>query len=342
MLLETLRRRYRVCVTASVGVAALIACTSDDPAGPASPGASAEDAGGTTPPSGTLFGDADTTPVEEPRCVNMDFLFVIDNSKTMGARQDQLAANAGPLFAKLDAFAQTCGDQFDYRVAFTTSDRSMTWTMTVPPEFPPFDPFTSVGDDGRFRQVCAMTRPWIQRTDADREANFACAIKVGITGSDIEMPFESMELALTARVADGGPNAGFLRPDALLAIVVVTDEDDCSRKDDNFVLGLSGDCSVPPGEDAGAGWLGPATYVAALDAIKGRRELWTFAGIAGDRYCQDPEDEMKSANEAYRVKEFVQLAGDNAVFGSICEEDLTPALDAALQKFAVVRQKLVK
>ena len=33
-----------------------------------------------------------------------------------------------------------------------------------------------------------------------------------------------------------GPNAGFLRPDALLGVVIMTDEDDCSRTDNNFQI----------------------------------------------------------------------------------------------------------
>ena len=33
-----------------------------------------------------------------------------------------------------------------------------------------------------------------------------------------------------------GTNSGFLRPDALLAVVILTDEDDCSREDNNFTI----------------------------------------------------------------------------------------------------------
>ena len=49
------------------------------------------------------------------------------------------------------------------------------------------------------------------------------------------MPLYAAELALVDRVADG-TNAGFRRDDALLAIVILTDEDDCSREDNNFTI----------------------------------------------------------------------------------------------------------
>ena len=40
-----------------------------------------------------------------------------------------------------------------------------------------------------------------------------------------------------------------------------------------------------------------------------------------------------SADEVFRLKEFVGLVGDTGVFSSICEGDLTGALDEALGTF---------
>jgi len=63
-------------------------------------------------------------------------------------------------------------------------------------------------------------------------ANLTTAFKdnvlVGIHGAGREQPFRAVELALSSQLASGGENVGFLRPGARLAIIFVTDEDDCS------------------------------------------------------------------------------------------------------------------
>jgi hypothetical protein len=58
---------------------------------------------------------------------------------------------------------------------------------------------------------------------------FSCIASVGVQGCGFEQQLEAMRMALdTTEVPE---NQGFLRPDALLAIVFVTDEDDCSVSD---------------------------------------------------------------------------------------------------------------
>src|SRR5262249_21797498 len=58
---------------------------------------------------------------------------------------------------------------------------------------------------------------------------FGCIARLGATGCGFEHQFAA---TLRALGADGSPaptqNAGFLRPDAYLAIVMLTNEDDCS------------------------------------------------------------------------------------------------------------------
>jgi hypothetical protein len=57
---------------------------------------------------------------------------------------------------------------------------------------------------------------------------FATMAKVGSGGCGFEQPLAAMRAALDpANTA----NAGFLRPEAILGVVFVTDEDDCSAKD---------------------------------------------------------------------------------------------------------------
>ena len=63
-----------------------------------------------------------------------------------------------------------------------------------------------------------------------------CHVNLGIGGCGLEQPLEAIRRALITQSTEGGPNAGFLRPDATLAILLLTDEDDgsvreCSQHD---------------------------------------------------------------------------------------------------------------
>jgi hypothetical protein len=63
----------------------------------------------------------------------------------------------------------------------------------------------------------------------DVEAAFQCIASVGDIGCGFEHQLESVYHALTAGVPE---NQGFLRDDAVLAVVFLTDEDDCSAPPD--------------------------------------------------------------------------------------------------------------
>jgi hypothetical protein len=58
-----------------------------------------------------------------------------------------------------------------------------------------------------------------------------CIGSLGTGGCGFEQPLEAMRRALDGSV---GENAGFLRGDALLVVVILTNEDDCSASDTNL------------------------------------------------------------------------------------------------------------
>src|SRR5262249_25630381 len=60
------------------------------------------------------------------------------------------------------------------------------------------------------------------------EDTFSCMASVGDGGCGFEQQLESVHRALERSTVAADVNAGFLRDDALLAVVWVTDEDDCS------------------------------------------------------------------------------------------------------------------
>lgn len=76
----------------------------------------------------------------------------------------------------------------------------------------------------------------------------------------------------------------------------------------------------------------PSSTVDFLDTLKGNRSRWATAVIAGPG-PGDCTSELSDAEEATRLRDFVQQTGDNAVLSSICEDDLSGALAEALETF---------
>jgi hypothetical protein len=139
------------------------------------------------------------------------------------------------------------------------------------------------------------------------------------------MPLLMSKWALSERIMDS-TNAGFLRDDALLAIVYLTDENDSSTTANNWTIGFAGGDPMPT-------WH-PTDQVQFLDALKGNRTRWAAGVIAGDGNCSSS---FGDAVDATRLKEFVNLANGNgttqATFSSICAGDLAGSLQQTLNLF---------
>jgi hypothetical protein len=253
----------------------------------------------------------------------MDILFVVDDSGSMSEEQSNLATNFPQFINVLDNYTTSSGDALDYRVAVTTTGRDVQYTISVGGFTLPFD---ERGDNGAFRQDCGMTRRWLERGDSNVGSTFACAAEVGTGGPSLEMPLEVINMAFTDRMTDG-TNQGFLRDDALLAIVVLTDEDDCSRTDNNFTI-QSDACDASSQPEL----VDISNYLAFLDNLTGDRGRWAMAAIAGPGPGSCTSN-FGDAIEAQRLKSFVNMAGSNAVFSSICDGDLATPLAQALDTF---------
>ena len=85
-------------------------------------------------------------------------------------------------------------------------------------------------------QAGVASRPWVERIDGvsnlpanvSAEDALACMLPMGISGCGFEEPLEAMYKALTRATTVGEPEYGFLRDDAVLVVVFVTDEVDGS------------------------------------------------------------------------------------------------------------------
>lgn len=294
---------------------ASVACGSSSSEGPgfgSSGGQSSggESSGGNASGSGGLIGSSgssgkDAAPEPPDECKKMDIVFVVDNSGSMSQEQTNLATNFPKFVNVINNYKTKSGEQLDYRVAVTSTDDGK--------------------EKGAFGQTRAAgapagcspgpARPWLERPDGDVASAFSCRAQYGTGGSNIERGLEAMFLGVTARVADKTNTAGgssFVREDALLAFVVITDEDE-------------GGTENQPKRS-------PVTeYAAEFDKVKGERARWAAAAIAGPTACNSAG--LGNAAEAKRLKDFITAVGKNGVFSSICAGDLTQGLTDALAKF---------
>ena len=198
----------------------------------------------------------------------VDLLFVVDNSNSMAEEQASLAAQIPALVRALvdppDEDADGTPDWLpirDLQIGVVTTDMGV-GGFTVPTCV-----LRDFGDDGLLRSegsredpACMATYPrFVEYTPGGRtpeEVAFdvGCVAQVGIGGCGFEQQLEATLKALspsrptaatgpsyvpptffrgTLGHADGA-NAGFVRDDTLLAVVIVTDEEDCSASDPNL------------------------------------------------------------------------------------------------------------
>lgn len=129
-----------------------------------------------------------------------DILFVVDNSGSMQPHQAKMAQNI-PMLAQIIA------------------DRGVTTHAAVLST--DMDGTYSAGpDQGQFRQI-------LRSSEADFKYKLADAVMLGTFGSPNEKHFEAVKTALTSPLLEG-QNAGFIRPNAHLTIIVLTDAEDQS------------------------------------------------------------------------------------------------------------------
>ncbi|MBL8620942.1 MAG: VWA domain-containing protein [Myxococcales bacterium] len=306
------RRRL---ILPAAGALALLAC------GPTGSGPSGDDTPGDVDAAREIDAgfDLDATNGGEG-CAKIDILFVVDNSGSMAQEQANLATN----FPQFISVIEQSG--LDYRVAVTTTGVDYTYSQGSLPGFPPIPSSITGGDNGAMLQPasCNLPRRWIQAGDPNPAQLFACAANVGTNGPSDEMPLAAMRAAFDDRVTDG-TNAGFRRDDALLAVVILTDENDCSYEQP-VTLGFAETLCDAQQEPV-------ANYVAFLDSFTGDRGRWATAVIAGPgpSTCSST---FGDADYAQRLDQFVMQAGTtNGVLSSICAGDLTAGLTAALELF---------
>lgn len=217
-----------------------------------------------------------------PADVKVDVLWVVDNSGSMYEEQEALAEN----FSGFIGWAQTLG--VDYHIGVTSTDME--------------DPDHS----GRLQGTIRVIDPG---TPNPAEV-FGDNVRLGINGSPYEMGLAASHAALSPPLVTGY-NADFLRDDAKLAVIYVSDEEDQSPGEVEF-------------------------YVQYFLNMKGTAEWVTLSAICGDLPdgCSDPE--MGSAGAAPRYHAVQNRTGGS--FHSICQSDWSGLMaDLGEDAFAPIR-----
>lgn len=196
----------------------------------------------------------------EGGCPMLDVVFVVDNTSTMGANQLRLAQAAEALLDELAALEAQTGQLFDLHLMVTSSDfGNPLCTPFQPAGYEPargapvstactdrLQDFTSLGGTTVMPEVCtdvcpvgvAPAEPFVAMVGTNDNVPegtaleaLRCLLPQGIVGCGYESPLENMLQALNPSAAWNGGVDPFLRSGADLAIVLLTDESDCSVKD---------------------------------------------------------------------------------------------------------------
>jgi hypothetical protein len=163
-------------------------------------------------------------PPEDNACVKVDLLFVVDNSASMKQEQANLVASFPGFVQEIQ---QELADAESLHIGVVSTDA---YEFN---EAPCADVLgglvTQTGGDNASGAVCgpyASGKRFMTEQD-DLPQRFACAAQVGTGGSGDEMPIDAALHALGGGLnAPGACNEEFVRDDALLVLVLITDEEE--------------------------------------------------------------------------------------------------------------------
>jgi hypothetical protein len=247
-------------------------------------------------------GDGDPkldTPEQTPlaECSVVDLLFVIDNSGSMVDEQQNLIASFDGFIAGIQDNLDTTND---YHVGVVTTDA---YALNL-------DDCQTLGALVT-ESAAGVCGPWsagrfISLAD-DLESAFTCAADVGGDGGGDEHQIEAALRAISPELGEPGAcNEGFIRDNALLVLVIITDEDDKPT--------MAG--SGSPGD--------PDDWFAQVVARKGVESNVVTLALTGL-----PSPGACNSLSADRIRQFTQMFTYGQL-GDVCADDFAPFFDASL------------
>lgn len=226
-------------------------------------------------------------------CEHVDVVFALDNSSSMDEEKASMRDVVFPAFAQ----------------ALLDIDGIIDFRAAVMDACPLPATFHTRGAAGE----CSFQsgKAWMESTSTDLTGEFQCAADlyaddVECTGdSDDEQPASTVAAALEPPFSTA-ENAGFLRNDALLVVVAITDEDEQP---------------VPRQM--------PQQIHDRLVAAKGDANNVVFLGIGGRRQCAGAYGDAEAAEDMQRLVDLFAADG-RGFFWDLCEGHLEDGLTNAL------------
>lgn len=257
-------------------------------------------------------------------CQNVDVLFAIDDSGSMGDKQQALAA-AFPGFAK--TMREKLSNAVSYHVGVVTSDnyyKNVAGCQDIG------DLVVKTGGPLSSNATCGPFggKNYLDGTDPDLNTHFQCVAKVGAGGDDNERIMRGLLNAVDPkRNAPGKCNAGFARPDSLLIIVLIADEDDAGDPGCDPLMGAcmtgSGGTSTDWYDELVAYRGGVADNIVVLSLVNADKSC---AGSIGAR--------LTGFSKKFK----------NSAVGNVCTldyaqffDDALPTIGAACEKYTPVK-----
>jgi len=219
----------------------------------------------------------------------VDILWVVDDSNSMANEQFKVAEGMEQFL-----FALGANEDVDLHLGVVSTDMDL-----------------ATEDRGLLLGEPA----YITRDDTDYLWDFMERVQVGTQGSDKERGLQAAYHALTDEDALAH-NDGFLRDDAVLALVFVSDENDCS--DDNW---LDDDMSGALCYDIADQLVPTAEYIRSFQNIKGVGGRVVASTIVGPQVSEGCE-------ESWPGKRYSTLAEElDGAQGNICDTDYSEVMD---------------
>lgn len=304
---------------------------------------------------------------------DLDILFVIDDSGSMGEEQISLATNFGRFVAVLESIegglpnlhlgvVSTNVGAGPYAISGCSGNGDDGMLQATPSS-------ACEGPADAFIEDIAVPGGRQRNYTGSLTETFGCIAKLGVDGCGFEQPLESMKRALDGR------NPGFLRPDAYLLVVIISDEDDCSAADPSlfdpangalgplssfrcFEEGVECDPDAPrtPGPKnsceprTGSAYTAELQpYVDFLKTLKEDPSQVMVAGVFGDpsqvgvdliegepNLGASCSSSVGEAAPPVRLAHFLQQFPQRNTQTSICNEDLSEALSLIAEQVTVL------
>lgn len=297
----------------------------------------------------------------------VDILWLVDNSGSMEAEQQELGA-------RFDEFVTALADlQADFHMAVVTTDLNdpqRAGVFNVGPGNLLSDGCSGIPAELSYCADVQRDGSFVRRGDygaADEaldieqlQRDFRCMASAGSCGSGFEQGLEALSTALGPERLNGA-NQGFLREDAFLLVIVLSDEDDCSNGG-AFSLARDQDCYAaerrdqltpvdvfydqlvdlktpsaddrPDLSDDERRAVGEAKLlIAGIIGVEDTRDALPYSEITCDNCwpqyscITQLESGDVQAIDGERYRQLIQLAGRRGVEESICQGSFAAALD---------------